>query len=366
MTPEDLLEVEGVSDSGENQGEDPEENPVLKKTDEFPSLAYTLNLFYENFKNGVLASEPEVSTCTYDIPDRAFEKPLHDICPIPHDVYAAGGDEEMSCSGLFGDTSFFVLTDRGKRDKPNDDGYLVMPDKRIAGVFDGITGGPFDVGLVATNVAIITAINESASTSDLPKLLRAMHKMIQIYKANNDKHPNIGTAATMVHINEDKTAEFVHAGDTRGMVIRNGEIVFKTRDDNLLAWYIYKMGISDTENLVQNLNSKKIGELKSGLTQCLGSSCNRRWDDSAGIYKNIDVHYERYDKTRPGDIILLCSDGLTGNFSNEEIARMVTEKVAETGSIELAIKHLTRMLIEKMQSAEGYFDNITILGIPVK
>lgn len=131
----------------------------------------------------------------------------------------------------------------------------------------------------------------------------------------------MGTTCTALLLH-DGTAEVAHVGDTRAYLVREQTIVPLTRDHSLAT----------------------AGQ-PSVLTRALGG----------GPTVDVDL-LEKSLKVTVGDIFLLCSDGLWGQISDEEIARVVTRA-----------RHPGQLCDELIAQANerGGPDNITVLLVHV-
>ncbi|MBQ6239913.1 MAG: SpoIIE family protein phosphatase [Firmicutes bacterium] len=119
----------------------------------------------------------------------------------------------------------------------------------------------------------------------------------------------------------------VHLGDSRVYVIRGGRMLQIT-EDHLEATDLYKLGVLSQEQAeVHKLSSKPTATL--------------------GMYDIYDVESQVFSKRfifYPGDIFILCTDGITDAVSNQEIERVVR---ASKDSKETIAQQLMQMAKEK-------------------
>jgi serine/threonine protein phosphatase PrpC len=282
---------------------------------------------------------------------------LHEIIILPSDIYAAGGDEDREDQGSFKKGNFFAVTDRGIEyyfnypKKKNDDGYLIMSEAGIAAVVDGVGSMPLSERASTIAINMIMKEFDLKEKGDLKKILQKIHKYIGKINITGDL-----MAATIVitRLNSDNMLEFVHAGDSRGIVIRNGEIVFSTRDDNLLTAYMEKEQIT-VEEAQKRLDDRTFRDRRCRITQGIG--INRKEQ------QQINANYRQFQAYK-GDIVILCSDGLTDNYTNDEIAEFINARKGK--SLAEIIKELKSQSIEKMKTADGNADNITIVAFTIE
>ncbi len=148
------------------------------------------------------------------------------------------------------------------------------------------------------------------------------------------EHPELrgmGTTATIAGLLGD-TLYLAQVGDSRAYLVRNGKARQITKDQSLMQKLIEAGEISE-EDAEHN-------ERRNIILQALGPE--------AAI--KIDLTYQR---VRRGDVLILCSDGLSGLVRAEEIGRAATE--------EPDLQHTCRRLIQ-MANAMGGPDNITVVA----
>ena len=123
-----------------------------------------------------------------------------------------------------------------------------------------------------------------------------------------------------------------HLGDSRCYRIRDGLIEQLTEDHSLLN--DYKKLAQLTADEIKNFPHKNV------ITRALG------------MKETVQVDV-RTEAVRPGDIYLLCCDGLTGELSDEEMLRTVLENEDD-------LDRACRMLIDQANEHGGK-DNITVI-----
>ncbi|APR79698.1 Protein serine/threonine phosphatase PrpC, regulation of stationary phase [Minicystis rosea] len=118
---------------------------------------------------------------------------------------------------------------------------------------------------------------------------------------------DFGMGTTIVTAIFSKTADKVtigHVGDSRCYRIRGADIVQMTRDHSL---------ISDARHMAPWMTEEEVNQLPPNvITRALGIR-----EDVM-----VDIHTE---DTSLGDVYLLCSDGLSGLVSDEQIHEIVTK-----------------------------------------
>ena len=147
--------------------------------------------------------------------------------------------------------------------------------------------------------------------------------------ASSPQLAGMGTTMTVVSL-EGRTLSVGHVGDSRAYLVRNGGTVQLTRDH---SWVAEQVASGD-----MTAEEAESDRRRSVLTRAVGIEADVTVDQS-------DVDLE------PGDLIVLCSDGLHGRVSDLEIAR-----VASANSPERTAKELVRLANDA-----GGQDNITVV-----
>lgn len=125
----------------------------------------------------------------------------------------------------------------------------------------------------------------------------------------------------------------VHVGDSRLYLWRENELTPLTEDHTWVAWALKSGTISPEE--------AEVHPWRHVLSQCLGRK---------ELY-SIDVDFLNI---QPGDRLLLCSDGLTGEVSEQEISHYLN-------STETCEEAVAKMI--ETAKANGGSDNITVIVV---
>jgi protein phosphatase len=159
---------------------------------------------------------------------------------------------------------------------------------------------------------------------------RAVHERAE----NDDSLRGMGTTMTAVVISGD-TAFIAHVGDSRCYLIRDGAITQLSRDHTLVARMVSEGRLTPEQ--------AEAHPQRSVLTRALGAE------------KDVDVDESRITLI-DGDRLLLCSDGLTGMLSNDEIR----DYASNGADLDEICHHLVDTANER-----GGVDNITVILIDV-
>jgi PPM family protein phosphatase len=228
------------------------------------------------------------------------------------------------------------MTDAGRRRRRNEDALVVEPP--VFAVADGMGGA--QAGEVASRIA--AAVFREFHEADALEAERRVEAIIQeanrrIHeRARADAHASgMGTTVTAALVEGEQVA-IGHVGDSRAYRIRNGELEQLTQDHSLVADLMRSGRLSPEE--------ADVHPQRSVITRALGTD------------PEVDVDTVVLD-ARPGDMFLLCSDGLTTMLGDDEILNVVRE----TESLDQAVKALV-----KSANRRGGEDNVTVILFTVE
>lgn len=243
----------------------------------------------------------------------------------------------------------FGLTDVGRVRSSNEDSLGVFPGLGLYIVADGMGGHA--AGEVASRLAVETVhqylaggdSEEVTLPFELPPDLSftARRIVVAIKFANLRIHEaacadpaksGMGTTLVMAFGDRDAAdAVYIgHVGDSRAYLVHDGQARQLTQDHSLINDYI-SQGLLSEEEANQH-------PLKHVITRALGS------------VRQIDVDLQRLT-LKPGDTVLLCSDGLSNLVGESEIAESI-----RTDSLETACRRLVDLALKK-----GGDDNVTVV-----
>lgn len=251
------------------------------------------------------------------------------------------------------DIEFAAVTDIGKIREKNEDNVLISSDLGLGVVADGMGG--HSAGEIASSIAVsvlaetIRKINTGAlkiPDTFLPKLSPSERKLLMaanlanaaIYSTaqSSDIYKMMGTTLTGVLFEKD-CAIAVHVGDSRIYLLREGKIVQITTDHSLAMEHVRRGLLSKAEadrSKIQNV-----------LTRAMG------------IKKNIEFDLLKFP-VKPGDVLVLCSDGLYKGLTEEAIAHILMQDK------DMPIVKLCRHLVRTSNEHDGQ-DNISAVVIKI-
>ncbi len=179
-----------------------------------------------------------------------------------------------------------ALSDIGLHRKTNEDAFIEAPPLFV--VCDGMGGAL--AGEVASQLAAETLAAGVAAGHELHDAATAANAAVFRRALENADHAGMGTTLTAM-LHEDAVAHFVHIGDSRAYLLREGKLE-QLSDDHSLVGEMMREGQLTAEEAAQHPH-------RSILSRALGTEPEARIDEFA-----VDLE--------PGDVFLLCSDGLSG------------------------------------------------------
>jgi protein phosphatase len=164
----------------------------------------------------------------------------------------------------------------------------------------------------------------------LKRAVQSANQQIHAYASSHQEFRGMGTTATIAGVLAD-TLYLAQVGDSRAYLVREGIAKQITKDQSLMQKLI-EAGELTEEEAAQS-------ERRNIILQALGPEPAIK----------VDLTFQRL---RRGDTLVLCSDGLSGQISRDDISRVVTE--------EKDLVQACRKLIDLANQAGGP-DNITVI-----
>jgi serine/threonine protein phosphatase PrpC len=246
-------------------------------------------------------------------------------------------------------TSVFVSgsSDIGQVRRRNEDAIALLPEHGVAVVADGMGGHPG--GDVASRIAadftaraLGQAVHGRGRSEDftgalLPVVERTVleaHERIRARGAQEPELSGMGTTLTAMIVDGESRAYVIgHVGDSRAYRLRGGALEQLTRDDTWVQQQI--------DNGVLQPSAARNSPYAHLLTQCLG-------------LEDPPVPQIVGGRAEPGDLYLLCTDGLVGSLDEAEMFALLEARASSVGANDGAVA----ALVEAANRAGGY-DNIT-------
>lgn len=212
-----------------------------------------------------------------------------------------------------------AFTHRGGTRKHNEDAFLDEPETGVWVVADGMGG--YQAGDVASRLTCETVAEEvrrapgGLSAEVLEQALKLANQRIRAYGAETLAGQTLGSTVVALLIQESRYHLF-WAGDSRCYLSRQNAISQLSRDHSQVAEMV--------EQGVLQPSEAERHPLAHVITRALG------------VDDRILLDY-RTGTIREGDIFMLCSDGVSKEFSEAELAAFVGGGEIEEAN--LAIMH---------------------------
>src|SRR6202451_2214268 len=224
----------------------------------------------------------------------------------------------------------YAGTDTGRQRRANEDSLLTRSPLFV--VADGMGGA--QAGEVASRIAVESFKHGLDDTSEpelaLSTLASEANSRIHELSHSNAEQAGMGTTLTAVYVGAEEVA-IAHVGDSRAYCLRDGELLRLT-DDHSLVDELIREGRLTPEEAEEHPQ-------RSIITRALGPE------------EIVEVDTRSF-RARPGDIYLLCSDGLTS---------MVPEvRLGEILGAHRGLHDAGEALIAEANRAGGR-DNITVI-----
>lgn len=237
--------------------------------------------------------------------------------------------------------NFIGITDQGKRRENNEDSFVVqrLPnDYVLACVIDGVGG--YRGGEVAAAIARAVILEhvqhlEMNVCEVLQKAIAAANARIQHARTLDKDHAEMACVLTcaVTHVRSNKLW-YAHVGDTRLYLLRDHSLVKLSKDHSVVG-YLEDSGRLSEEDAMQHPKRNEINK-------ALG------FEDSIN---EVDGYIETGESPfLPGDMILLCSDGLSDMVNSTRISAILNKKISLPAKV--------KQLVEAANEAGGN-DNIT-------
>jgi PPM family protein phosphatase len=258
--------------------------------------------------------------------------------------------------------TYYALTDRGRTRDHNEDTFLIadlsattaVRESRAADLLLGERGALYLVadgmggaaaGEVASEMAATeihrylintwrtdTQVTETKFANRLREAVELANLQIHNYAREHPEVRGMGTTATVAGIWRDRLY-IAQIGDSRGYLVRNGETRQLTRDQSLTQRLVDVGELTEAE--------AEASERRNIILQALGPDA----------LVKVDVSWQPLQR---GDVLIICSDGLSNLVRRDDIAKAVLE--------EPDVAAVCRRLVA-LANERGGPDNITVVAV---
>jgi PPM family protein phosphatase len=246
------------------------------------------------------------------------------------------------------------VSDVGQQREHNEDSFVILPEFHLFIVADGMGG--HRAGDVASKMAThtIASFFQATAKEDAtwpfhfdPHLTLEENRLITGIKVANKRIFEASTRYREVHgmgttivgalLSPERSRMYVaHVGDSRAYRVRGANITQLTRDHSLLNDYLMvkpDMSDEEREELPKNVITRALGMQDSVV---------------------VDLVPEQ---PTSGDVYVLCSDGLSGMITDEQILETVTRHATD-------VDQIAKTLVDRANDHGGE-DNITVVVMRV-
>jgi protein phosphatase len=209
-------------------------------------------------------------------------------------------------------------TDIGRVRENNED--AAVSNDHLVAVADGMGGHPGGEVASTVAVALVQAAFTGRSLDELQAAVRAANRAIWDRAGASAELEGMGTTVCAAGLTGDGSLVVVNVGDSRACVFRNGSLTQLTDDHSVTAELVRRGELSEQEAVDH--------PHRGILTRALGVGPDVELDSAA--HPAVE-----------GDRLLVCTDGLSNEVPNDEIASLMasTEDLQATADalVELAL-----------------------------
>ncbi len=223
------------------------------------------------------------------------------------------------------------LTRTGHVRRNNEDSYLIRGDLfMIADGMGGAAAGEVASAMCAEAFAEIDLIRTRGDDA-LRRAVQTANQRIHERAASDPEAAGMGTTVTAALVERDGRIAFANVGDSRAYLLRDGSLQRLTEDHSVVAELVASGQISEQEAGTH--------PQRNVVTRVLGAEATVQ----------VDTFWL---KAQQGDVVLLCSDGLTDMVAEDDFARILARPTdCDT---------MARELVDAALSGGGE-DNVTVV-----
>ncbi|HEX2589202.1 MAG TPA: Stp1/IreP family PP2C-type Ser/Thr phosphatase [Gaiellales bacterium] len=234
----------------------------------------------------------------------------------------------MSPLGVVDDAG---LSRTGHVRRNNEDSYLIRGDLfMIADGMGGAAAGEVASAMCAEAFAEIDLIRQRGDEA-LRRAIQTANQRIHERAASDPEAAGMGTTVTAALVEQDGRIAFANVGDSRAYLLRDGALQRLTEDHSVVAELVASGQISEQEAGTH--------PQRNVVTRVLGAEATVQ----------VDTFWLQ---AQDGDLVLLCSDGLTDMVAEDDFAAIL----ASSGDCESIAQALVRAAL-----AGGGEDNVTVV-----
>jgi protein phosphatase len=228
-----------------------------------------------------------------------------------------------------------AVTDRGRKRPSNEDAFGFSVEHGVYVVCDGMGGAA--AGEIASSLAVDEVLNLFAERADdeartlqaaAEQAVQAANAVIYSRAQRNVQLNGMGTTLVGL-VTDERRALVVNVGDSRCYLLRDNSLKQLTLDHSLVEEQV-RLGRMTRSEATRS-------PLRNVITRALGTQ------------RNVTADFFEIE-AQPGDLYLLCSDGLTRELANDKIESLLRD--------EMPLDEICLSLTKAANKAGGH-DNIT-------
>ena len=228
-------------------------------------------------------------------------------------------------------------TDVGQVRTSNEDAFGYCVEEGVFALCDGMGGAA--AGEIASRIAVDTLIERLCAADShenrkkvLEAAIAAANQRVHARAEKDAALHGMGTTLVALAIGGNR-ALIGNVGDSRCYLFRDGRLTRQTHDHSLVDEQVRLGQLTQDE--------AEHSPLRNVITRAIGTQIS-----VAADIAELDLH--------PGDLLMLCSDGLTKELSDDQIAGMMADA--------RDLDDLCAQLIDAAKSAGGH-DNVTAVVV---
>jgi serine/threonine protein phosphatase PrpC len=228
-------------------------------------------------------------------------------------------------------SDYAIATHAGRVRRKNEDAYYAEPP--LFAVADGMGGAL--AGELASRIAVQALgelVEEGSDEERLASTVRLANRRVAERATTDPRASGMGSTVTAALVGPTSVA-FAHVGDSRAYLWRGGVLTRLSDDHSLVAEWVKAGALAPEEAALH--------PQRSVITRALGAD----WQVEVDTWTT---------PARAGDVILLCTDGLTGFVDEAAIATALTQN----DDLDVAV----HALVDAANAAGGE-DNITAVAV---
>ena len=204
-------------------------------------------------------------------------------------------------------------------------GFCILADG-MGGHNAGEVASQNAVKLIAEEMNRLLESGEKEIPGQLSRAVSAANTGVYTMASENPIHRGMGTTVVTAFI-DDGTAYVANVGDSRAYAVRDDEIVQITTDHSVVSELVMRGTITKEE--------ARLHPQKNIITRAVGT----------------DIFEYNYS---PGDVMIICSDGLSTMLDDSRILEIIKSKKTSEDTVNSLIA---------AAKDEGGLDNITVICI---